>query len=131
MTKTKAEAALDAKRDAVDRASCSLHEATVRRQEAEREEAAARVRFHVALSGYRETVAAAKASIQGTPDEPMARYFWMNDGSYMQITPPAKRAVIGSPPDCIADGDTVTMWDCKCAECRELQATHPSPETDA
>lgn len=120
MKRTKEEAALDAKRDAVDRASCALHEATVRRQEAEAEEAAARMRFHVALRGYRETVAAAKASIQGTPDEPMARY----------LAAP-KRPAIGSQPDCIADGDTITLWDCTCAECRELQATHPSPETDA
>jgi len=35
--------------------------------------------------------------------------------------PNPKREVMGEDPECIADGDSITLWDCKCPECRSLQ----------
>jgi hypothetical protein len=31
------------------------------------------------------------------------------------------KPVIGEHPDCICNGDTVTLWDCDCPECREIR----------
>lgn len=30
------------------------------------------------------------------------------------------REIIGEKPDCICDGEVITLHDCPCSECREL-----------
>lgn len=36
--------------------------------------------------------------------------------------PRKDREVMGEDPECIADGDSITLWDCNCPECRSLRA---------
>lgn len=31
------------------------------------------------------------------------------------------KPVIGEHPDCICNGDTITLWDCNCPECKEIR----------
>lgn len=31
------------------------------------------------------------------------------------------KPVVGTDPECICNGDTVTVWDCPCDECQEIR----------